>query len=78
MRVILEKTLENGLKATIFGWNGKLIVKLENGWLEQTYKVNETDVAGIKDIEAWLDHPDFQQKVVEIFGQMEQEMEKLF
>lgn len=31
-------------KITVFAWNGKLLVKLERGPFEQTYKVAELDL----------------------------------
>lgn len=33
-------------KITIFAWNNRYLIKLEQGLLEQTFKVNEYDVAG--------------------------------
>lgn len=41
-------------KITLFQWNGKYLIKLEQGPLEQTYKVNETDVTGDDDIKKIL------------------------
>jgi hypothetical protein len=31
-------------KITVFSWNGKYLIKLENGSFEQTFKVSEMDV----------------------------------
>lgn len=31
-------------KITVFAWNNRYLIKLEQGLLEQTYKINEYDV----------------------------------
>ena len=38
-------------KITIFQWNSKYLIKLEQGLLEQTYKIDETEVTGDDDIQ---------------------------
>lgn len=48
-------------KITLFAWNNKYIVKIEQGMLEQTYKVSELEVLGEDDVRemvsgAFLDH----------------------
>ena len=43
MRVIGEVP-HNHYKITLFNWNGKFIIKIESGWLEQSYKVDEFDI----------------------------------
>lgn len=43
MRVVKEIT-DKACKITVFSWNGKYIIKLENGPFEQTFKVSEFDV----------------------------------
>ncbi|WP_317172155.1 hypothetical protein [Hymenobacter sp. BRD67] len=35
------------VKITLLAWNGKYLLKLEQGPLEQTYKVSELDLTGI-------------------------------
>jgi len=37
-------------KITIFHWNNRYLIKLEQGLLEQTYKVQEYDIASEEDI----------------------------
>ena len=37
-------------KITIFHWNNRYLIKLEKGLLEQTYKVQEYDVASEDDV----------------------------
>ena len=43
MRVVREIN-DKPCKITVFSWNGKYLIKLEQGALEQTYKVSEMDV----------------------------------
>lgn len=43
MRVIGEVP-NNLYKITLFQWNGKYIIKIESGLLEQSYKVEEWDI----------------------------------
>ena len=54
MRVVTE--IPNpSIKITVFSWNGKYIIKLERGSLEQTYKVSEMDILDEADIPKLLD-----------------------
>jgi hypothetical protein len=36
------------VKITLLAWNGKYLLKLEQGPLEQTYKVAELDLSGVE------------------------------
>jgi hypothetical protein len=54
MRVVSEIAHPN-YKITVFAWNSKFIIKIEQGMLEQTYKVSELDVASEEDIKKLLD-----------------------
>lgn len=57
-------------KITIFGMNQKFIIKFEQGNLEQSYKLSETDVVdGINGVFEILDEA-FIKKVVSHFAQM--------
>lgn len=49
MRIIGE-ILHAQCKITIFHWNNKYLIKLERGWVEQTYKVPELEISGEEDI----------------------------
>lgn len=42
MRVVKE-ILDKPFKVTVFSWNGKYLIKLEDGPFEQTFKVSEFD-----------------------------------
>ena len=37
-------------KITLFSWNNRYLIKLEQGLLEQTYKVNQFDITGEADL----------------------------
>lgn len=46
----------NGYKISIYQWNGKFIVKFEAGGMyEQIYKVDQTDVSTVEEIEKLVD-----------------------
>lgn len=50
MRLVKEVPHER-YKIQIFQYNGKYILKIELGQFEQTYKIGETEVRGVEDIE---------------------------
>ncbi|MTI22169.1 hypothetical protein E1176_14150 [Fulvivirga sp. RKSG066] len=41
-------------KVTIFNWNSKYLIKLEQGDIEQTFKIDEMDVLEEKDLDEVL------------------------
>jgi len=41
-------------KIQIFQYNGKYILKIELGQFEQSFKIGETDVSGIEEIEKMI------------------------
>lgn len=43
------------LKITIFNWNNRYLIKLEDSALEQTFKVSEFDVTSDMDVQKILD-----------------------
>lgn len=43
MRIVKEIN-DKACKITVYSWNGKYLIKLEEGPLEQTFKVSELDV----------------------------------
>lgn len=45
MRFVLEIPHKE-CKITVFAWNNRYLIKLEQGLLEQTFKVNEYDLDG--------------------------------
>lgn len=62
-------------KITVFSWNGKYLIKLERGLIEQTFKVSEMDVTGEADIYAMLNES-FMQKAATRFDEMEEALMK--
>lgn len=53
MRVVKEIPHEK-YKIQIFQYNNKYILKIELGQFEQTYKIGETDVFGLEDVERMI------------------------
>ena len=53
MRLVKEVPHEK-YKIQIFQYNGKYIVKIELGQFEQTFKIGETDVFGLEDVEQMI------------------------
>ena len=54
MRVVREIPCPD-FKITIFSWNNRFLIKLEQGLLEQTFKIPEHDLAGEGDLDSILD-----------------------
>ena len=73
MRVIKEIPLSD-LKVTIYNWNNKYLVKLEQGLLEQTFKVPETEITSEQDLEALLSE-DFLNKARQRFRDMMEDLQ---
>ena len=68
MRVIGEIT-HPSCKITIFQWNGKYIIKIEQGLLEQSYNIDETELSDVDDVKKLL-NDDFMQAVLKRFRDM--------
>lgn len=64
-------------KITLFSWNGKYLIKLEKGQLEQTYKVSELDVTSDEDVRELLDS-EFLQAAISRFTQMRDDLQASF
>ena len=56
-------------KITILAWNNRYLLKLEQGLLEQTYKINEYDLGSEQDIKTLVDES-FVQNALKLFEQM--------
>ena len=54
MRIVREIARPD-CKITIFSWNNRYLIKLEQGLLEQTFKIPETDLTGEEDLMTLLD-----------------------
>ncbi len=70
MRVIGEIPHPN-CKITIFHWNNRYLIKFEQGSLEQTFKIQEFDLASESDIKLLISE-DFIQIALRQFDQMGQ------
>jgi hypothetical protein len=68
MRVVGEIP-HSDCKITIFSWNNRYLIKLEQGLLEQTFKVNEFDISGEPELYKIVDQP-FIQEAIERFSAM--------
>lgn len=74
MRVIGEIP-HPACKITLFHWNNRYLIKFEQGLLEQTYKVQEYDVAGEPEIRKMVSG-DFIEVVLRQFEVMNQAFRK--
>jgi hypothetical protein len=68
MRVIGEVE-HSEMKITIFHWNNKYLVKFEQGFLEQTYKVSEMDIIDEAELRSIL-NTEFLEKIMTRFQEM--------
>ena len=77
MRVLAELPHPD-CKITIFGMNQKYLIKLEQGGLEQTYKLSELDVTdGVNSVFEILDAA-FMQTAVARFEQMRSDFKEAY
>ena len=65
-----------GAVISLFAWNGKFIVKIEQGLLEQTFKFDQLDFENEADFRAKID-ASFLDEVVEGFKKMRATWEKV-
>ena len=54
MRYIKDIT-NNKFKVSLYQWNNKYIIKVESGTYEQTYKIDQYEVADAEEIEKCVD-----------------------
>lgn len=73
MRVIGE-ILHPECKITIFHWNNRYLIKLEQGLLEQTYKIQEYDVSSEEELRSLITG-DFIHAALQQFGTMRQALQ---
>jgi hypothetical protein len=74
MRVVREISHPR-LKITIFNWNNRYLIKLEQGSFEQTFKVSEFDIASEEDLMKIVD-TEFLNESEERFEDMAQSLFK--
>ena len=58
-------------KITLFAWNNRYLVKLEQGYLEQTFKIDQFDVTSDADLLTIVDS-EFIDKALQRFAEMAQ------
>jgi hypothetical protein len=68
MRIVREVTHPE-CKITFFAWNNRYLIKLEQGLLEQTYKVNQFDVTDEEELIRIVDS-EFLQEALSRFSEM--------
>ncbi|MBL3656398.1 hypothetical protein [Fulvivirga sediminis] len=74
MRVVGEIPHKD-CKITLFHWNGKYIIKIEQGSMEQSFKINELDITGENDLKEIVSE-EFIQEVLKNFRSMFQVFSK--
>jgi hypothetical protein len=72
MRIIGEIPNPN-CKITLFSWNNRYLIKLERGYLEQTFKVDQFDLTSEKDLIALVNNSFIQQALAR-FDSMDQSL----
>ncbi|HEY8936077.1 MAG TPA: hypothetical protein VIM65_12685 [Cyclobacteriaceae bacterium] len=72
MRVVSEIPHQD-CKITIFSWNNRYLLKFEQGFMEQTYKINQYDIAAESELNTLVSE-NFIQKVLILFGEMEKNL----
>lgn len=63
---------------TLFSWNGKYILKFEQGNFEQTYKISEMDITGEEQVKDIPKNQEFMKQVLERFETMQEQWYKAF
>ena len=51
----IKDIANNKFKISIYQWNNKYIIKVESGTYEQTYKIDQYEVANVEEIEKCID-----------------------
>jgi hypothetical protein len=74
MRVVKE-FVKNEIRISVFSWNNKYLIKFEQGPMEQTFKIPETDILEESDLDQFYDG-DFFEEVIQRFKEMGQSFQK--
>jgi hypothetical protein len=74
MRVVKE-FVKNEIRISVFSWNNKYLIKFEQGPMEQTFKIPETDILEESDLDQFYDG-DFFEEVTQRFKEMGQSFQK--
>ncbi|SMD44282.1 hypothetical protein SAMN00777080_2902 [Aquiflexum balticum DSM 16537] len=68
MRVVKE-FVKNEIRISVFSWNNKYLIKFEQGPMEQTFKIPETDILEESDLDQFYEG-DFFEEVTQRFKEM--------
>lgn len=60
-------------KITLYHWNNRYLIKLEKGYIEQTFKVDQFELGSEKELTKIVDES-FIQKALDRFESMEQSL----
>jgi hypothetical protein len=74
MRIIGEITHPD-CKITLFSWNNRYLIKLEKGLLEQTFKINQYDLASEEELKM-ITSELFISKALSRFSEMENDLQE--
>lgn len=72
---ILGEIPHPACKITLFQWNNRYIVKLEQGFLEQTFKIDQFAVSSDDEMKKIIDEP-FLQEALSRFSDMSRSMQE--
>jgi hypothetical protein len=72
MRVIHERS-HQGCRITFFSWNNRYLIKLEEGFLEQTFKIDQFDLENEQELLRVVDS-EFLQQAIDRFMDMGQSL----
>ncbi|MEJ7646683.1 MAG: hypothetical protein WKF87_18955 [Chryseolinea sp.] len=74
MRVVGEIP-HSECKITVFAWNNRYLIKVEQGLLEQTFKLNEYDVTSEAELHTLIDET-FVQEAITRFNDMRSSLQQ--
>ena len=70
---ILGEIPHPACKITLFHWNNRYLIKLENNYLEQTFKIDQFDLASEKELQVLVNNTFVEEAVVR-FRDMEESL----
>lgn len=73
---ILKTIPHETCQITLFAWNNKYLIKVEQGNLEQTYKISALDLTSPEDVEEILQQTDFLKNVLAQFVVMQNNLQQ--
>ncbi len=79
MRVIKEFSKKE-IRISLFSWNNKYLLKFEQGMVEQTFKIHETDLSSEEELEAFWSEPflsDLQKRFDEMHQVLRNQLENI-